>query len=84
MRECWAQAYFEKEGYFGRKLIFGEKTYFGKYLILEQRTTDGKKEACKKRRKRTCKRKSNMACRQESLTMIGLGFLINIVMTISL
>jgi hypothetical protein len=55
---CWAQAYFEKEGYFGRRPIFGEKVYFGKDLILERRPNfgahaiDGKKETCRKRRKR--------------------------------
>jgi hypothetical protein len=88
---CWVQAYFEKEGYFGCRHIFGEKVYFGKDLILERRPNfgaraiDGKKEACRKRRKSNMQRgKANVACRQESLTMIGLGFLINIVMAISL
>jgi hypothetical protein len=36
-----------------------------------------------KKGKETCKRKRNVERRKESLTMIGLGFLTNIVMTIS-
>jgi hypothetical protein len=35
------------------------------------------------RGKSTCKRRKNVARRKESLTMIGLGFLTNIVTTIS-
>ena len=43
-----------------------------------------RKQHEEKEGKETCKRKSNVAHRQASLTMIGLGFLINIATTISL
>jgi hypothetical protein len=66
MGKCWEQAYFEKEGYFGHRNNFGEKVYFGRDLILERRpnfgmrTIDGKKEACRKRKKRSMKRRKEM------------------------
>jgi hypothetical protein len=88
---CWARAYFEKKVYFECRHNFGEKVYFGKDLILERtpnfgmRTIDGKKATCRKRRKRNMQRKKAMwHAGQASLTMIGLGFVIKIVMTISL
>jgi hypothetical protein len=77
---CWVQAYFEKEIYFGCRPSFGEKFYFGKDLILERRPNFG----AHARGKEACKRRSNVAHKKESLTMIGLGVLINIVTTISL
>jgi hypothetical protein len=43
-----------------------------------------RKQHAKKEGKATCKRKIHVARRKESLTMIGLGFLIRIVMAISL
>jgi hypothetical protein len=41
-----------------------------------------RKQHVEKERKAVGKRKSNVACRQGILTMIGLGFLKNIVMNI--
>jgi hypothetical protein len=35
---CWAQAYFEKEVYFGHRPIFGEGSVLGKDLFLERKT----------------------------------------------
>jgi len=43
-----------------------------------------RKQREKKEGKTTCKRKNNVVCRKESLTMIGLEFVIKIVTTISL
>jgi hypothetical protein len=43
-----------------------------------------RKQHVGKEGKATCKRKSNVAHEQASLTMMGLGFLIRIVTTISL
>jgi hypothetical protein len=85
------QAYFEKEVYFGCKLIFREGSIFGKYLTMgkedltsEQNQQVTRKNHAKKEGKTTCKRKHNVVRRQASLTMIWLGFLKNIVTTISL
>jgi hypothetical protein len=63
---------------------------FGKDLILERRpnfgarTIDGKKATCRKRRKSNMQEEKQRGSRQENLTMLGLGFLIKIVMAISL
>jgi hypothetical protein len=42
-----------------------------------------RKKHAEKEGRAACKRKSNVTHRQESLTMIGLGFLTNIVTAIS-
>jgi hypothetical protein len=63
----------------GAGLFFEKKVYFGAHAL-----TGGKKVCMKKRRQRkeACKRKRNVVEKEESLTMIGLGFLIRIVTTI--
>jgi hypothetical protein len=88
---CWAQAYFGKKVYFGRRPIFGRKICFGKdhfwreRPIFGARTTGGKKEACKKRRKRNMQEEKQCGMHEDKPNhVIGLGFLTNIVMAISL
>jgi hypothetical protein len=72
------------QAYFWRRICFGERPIFGKEdLILECKQQVARKKHAEKEGKATCKRKSNVACRKTSLTMIGLGFLIRIVMAIS-
>jgi hypothetical protein len=55
-----------------------------KYLILEHVQQVARKQHAEKEGKAACKRKIHVARRKESLTMIGLGFLIRIVTAISL
>jgi hypothetical protein len=45
------QAYFYKEGYFGHEPIFGEKDLFWERPNFGACTINGKKVACRKRRK---------------------------------
>jgi hypothetical protein len=52
---CWVEAYFGKEGYFGRIHIFGEKVYFGKDLILECAQLMARKQHAEKEGNTTCK-----------------------------
>jgi hypothetical protein len=74
-----------KRGLAREKALFEERPIFGKEdLILEHAQQVERKKHAEKEGKATCKRKSNVARRQTSLTMIGLGFLIRIVMAISL
>jgi hypothetical protein len=71
-------------GLFLEKISILGKTYFWKGRPnFGARATGGKKEACRKRRKNNMQEENNVARRQTSLTMIGLGFLTKIVMTIS-
>jgi hypothetical protein len=60
------------------------QTYFEKDLILEHAQQLARKQHAEKEGKAACKRKSHVARRQTSLTILGLGFLIRIVTTISL
>jgi hypothetical protein len=77
--------------FLGERSIFG-KTYFWKEIPnFGVHTISGKKETCRKRRKKqhsrgkeACRRKINVSRKKKSLTMIGLGFLTNIVTTIIL
>jgi hypothetical protein len=61
-----------------RKAYFEERPNFG------ARATTGKKETCRKRRKSNMQEENPCARRKTSLTILGLGFLIKVVMTISL
>jgi hypothetical protein len=74
----------------GIGLFLGERSAFGMTYFWKERpnflarATSGKKATCKKEGKAACRRKRKVACRKTSLTMIGLGFLTNILKAISL
>jgi hypothetical protein len=69
---------------FLEKDLFWERPIFGKEdLILEHAQQVERKKYAKKEGKTTCRGKRNMAHRKKILTMIGLGFLDNIVTTIT-
>jgi hypothetical protein len=75
----------------GARIFLGERSCFGnmpnfgeKDLFLEHVQQVVEKKHANKEGKSTCRRKSNVTCMQTCLTMIGLGFLTNIVTSISL
>jgi hypothetical protein len=84
-----SQAYFEKEVYFGRRPIFGERSVLGKTYFWKgrpnfgARTTGGKKETCRKRRKRNMQEEKKHGAQEDKPNHDRVRVFDKIVMAIS-